>query len=297
MTNTVQHRPGGTGRLAGRDVARIGYGAMQLVERGDRPQLDEAAAVAVLRRARELGVDHLDTAQFYGDGVANAFIRAALHPYDDALTLVSKVGAERRPGDGLVPAQRPTELRAQVEANLRTLGADRLAAVNLRRMDARPGIVADGDQLVDLDSQLAELVALRDEGKIGGIGLSNVSAEQVQAALPVGPVCVQNADNLLDRHDGLLALCAAHDIAWVPFFPLGSAFPGAAKVVGDATVQRVAARLGVTPAQVGLAWLLARDPHVLLICGTADVGHLAENVAAGSVELDAAALAELDAVA
>src|SRR6478609_2048232 len=183
----------------------------------------------------------------------------------------------RRVGYGAM--QRPEELRAGVEANLRRLGVERLAVVNLRRLDARPGIVATGDQRVDLDSQLAELVALRAEGKIDGIGLSGVGVDEFRRALPAGVVCVQNLYNLLDRTaEPLLAECAAHGVAWVPFFPLGSAFPGAPRVAEHPAVVAAA------------AWLLAHDPGTLLIPGTRSLEHLAENVAAADVPVDAAAL-------
>jgi pyridoxine 4-dehydrogenase len=274
------------GRLGDHKVRRVGYGAMQLAE-GTPPAREDA--IAVLRRAVELGVEHIDTAEFYGDGLANDLIRAALWPYPDDLALVSKVGAVR--AGRLVPAQRPEELRVGVEANLRRLGVERLAVVNLRRLDARPGIVATGDQRVDLDSQLAELVALRAEGKIDGIGLSGVGVDEFRRALPAGVVCVQNLYNLLDRSaEPLLAECAAHGVAWVPFFPLGSAFPGAPRVAEHPAVVAAAADLGVTPTQVGLAWLLAHDPGTLLIPGTRSLEHLAENVAAADVPVDAAAL-------
>ncbi len=283
-------RPGGSTELGGRQVARIGYGAMQL------EHSDEQAAVAVLRRARELGVDHLDTAEFYGEATSNRLIRTALAPYDDDLVLVSKVGAVRR-GAGLVTAQRPEELRAAVEANLDSLGAERIDVVNLRRTDVSPGLVAEGDQVVPLEDQLAELVALREEGKIGAIGLSSVSAEQVTAALPVGIACVQNRDNLLAPDRAVHQVCRDHAIAWVPFFPLGSAFPGQPKVTEDPTVRRTAQRLGATPAQVGLAWLLAGDERTLLIPGTSSLAHLEENVFTGEVRLDDEALADLGAAA
>jgi pyridoxine 4-dehydrogenase len=301
MTGTPAHSPQreaeATGQLAGRPVRRVGYGVMQLAGHGGQPGPDRDAAVTVLRRAVELGVNHLDTAGFYGDGVANDLIRAALHPYPDDLLLVSKVGAELDPHAGLVAAQRPRQLRASVEANLRQLGTGQLAAVNLRRLDNALGIQATGDQLVDLDSQLAELTALRDEGKIGGVGLSNVSLDQLRQASPAGIVCVQNHYNLLDRSgEPLLAECARRNIAWVPFFPLGSAFAARAKVAAHPAVTEVAGRLGVAPAQVGLAWLLAHDPRVLLIPGTASLEHLEQNVAAGHLRLDAAAIASLDAI-
>ena len=288
--------PGGTFELAGRTVARIGFGAMQLPGVRDRPAPPREVALSVLRGAVELGVNHIDTAQFYGDGDANELIREALAPYPDDLVLVSKVGAAWGADGGLVPAQRPEELRAAVEANLSTLGVDRIDVINMRRLGRGPGLVAEGDQLVDLDSQLAELASLRDEGKIGAIGLSNVTLEQLGAALPVGIACVQNAYSLIQREDEpLLELCREQAIAWVPFFPLGSAFDFLPNVTDRPAVQAAAAARGVTPAQIGLAWLLARAPNILLIPGTADPEHLAENVASGSVTLDAETLAALEA--
>lgn len=291
--------PGGTAPLAGHQVARVGYGAMQLAERpAGAPAVDRAVATAVLRRAVGKGVNHIDTAQFYGHGLSNELIREALHPYPEDLALVSKVGAERESGGALVPAQRPDQLRAGVEANLATLGAERLAAVNLRRLDIAPGLIAEGDQRVDLDSQLAELIALRDEGKIGGIGLSNVTVEQLGQALPAGIVCVQNVHSVLDRsQEPVLDLCRAHGIAWAPYFPLGSAFPQYPKVTDHPLVIEAAAALGATPAQVGLAWLLAHYDRALLIPGTADPAHLDENIAAGELVLDPATRAELDTLA
>ena len=276
-------------------VSRIGYGAMQL----ERLHGDRAAAVALLRRAVELGVDHVDTAHFYGDGFVNGLLREALRP-DDGVLVVSKVGADPDP-DGprpLRPAQRPEQLRASVQDNLRSLGVDRIPVVNLRRLDAGPGLRAEGDQAVDLDDQLAVMVALRDEGTIGGIGLSGVTLDGLRHALPAGIVCVQNAYSLVARSDeDMLALCAAEGIAWVPFFPLGGAFPGVPKVTDEPAVRAVAESLGVTPSQVGLAWLLHHAPNVLLIPGTADAGHLEANLAAGAITFDATQLADLDAVA
>lgn len=274
--------------LAGHLVARVGYGAMQLPD-------DPNRAAAVLHRAIELGVNHIDTAEFYGGGTVNRNIRAALHPYTNDLLLVSKVGAGHHPDRGLIAAQRPEELRAGVEANLSSLGVEQIAVVNLRRLDIAPGIVATGDQVVDLDSQLAEMVALRDEGKIGAIGLSGVGVEQLQHALPVGIACVQNSYNLLQRSgEPLLDVCRANDIAWVPFFPLGSAFPGNPKVVDHPAVQHAATVLNMTPAQIGLAWLLAHDPHTLLIPGTTSPAHLDDNVAAADIVLDPDTMATLD---
>jgi aryl-alcohol dehydrogenase-like predicted oxidoreductase len=278
--------------LAGRPVARVGFGVMQL----ERSGADKNAALAILRQAVGAGVNHLDTAQFYG--ACNELIRAALAPYDDDLVLATKVGAawdaDAKPLP-LIPAQRPAELRAQVEANLASLGAERLGVVNLRRLDARPGIIAEGEQRVDLDDQLAELSALRDAGKIGGIGLSNVSADQLRQARPAGIACVQNSYNALDRTaEPVLDLCREHGIAWVPFFPLGSAFANTLRVTDDPTVAAIAAELGVTPAQVGLAWQLAHYDHTLLIPGTANPAHLAENLAAADIALPEASRAALD---
>ena len=289
-------RPGGPGRLAGRTVSRIGFGAMQL----ERLHDDRPAALALLRRVVELGVDHVDTAQFYGNGFVNGLIRDALRPQDDVM-VVSKVGADPDPAPDaripLRPAQRPEQLRASVESNLTGLGVEQIPVVNLRRLDNGPGLRAEGDQVVDVDDQLAVMTAMRDEGKIGAIGLSSVTAEVLRRALPVGIVCVQNAYSLLTREDEeMLALCVAEDIAWVPYFPLGGAFPGLPKVTDEPAVLAAAKSLGSTPAQVGLAWLLHHAPNTLLIPGTADPDHLAANTAAGALTLDAATLAELDAV-
>ncbi|MGW3957406.1 aldo/keto reductase [Streptomyces sp. NPDC004752] len=283
-----------TASFAARTVFRIGYGALQLERLHDR----RGEAVALLRRAVELGVDHLDTAEFYGFGFANDVIREALRPEDDVL-VVTKVGADPNPG-GHLPlrlAQRPEQLRASVEDNLRSLGVDRLAVVNLRRLDTGPGLRPQGDQVVDLDDQLAVMTALRDEGKIGAIGLSSVTLDGLRRALPAGVVCVQNAYSLVSRDDeDMLQLCAAEGIAWVPFFPLGGAFPGLPKVTDDPAVHAVAESLGATPSQVGLAWLLHHAPNVLLIPGTANAAHLEANIAVSKITLDAETLATLDAI-
>jgi len=277
--------------LGSQHVLRVGYGAMQL------EHAEPEVATRLLRRAVELGVDHLDTAEFYGNGLVNRAIRDALHPYPERLQLVSKVGAEHI-GTGLAPAQRPEQLRAGVEANLDSLGVERLAVVNLRRVDTGPGIVAEGDQVVDLDSQLAELTALRDEGKIGGIGLSHVSLAQLRQAVPAGIVCVQNLYNMREReHEPTLRECDRRGIAWVPFFPLGSAFAQRAKVTDAPVVAEHAARLEITPAQAGLAWLLAHSPRTLLIPGTNSAAHLAENIDSARIELDGAATAAFDQLA
>ncbi|EFG65326.1 aldo/keto reductase [Streptomyces sp. SPB074] len=286
--------PGGTAALGTHTVARVGYGAMQL----ERLREDRPAAVALLRRARELGVNHIDTAQFYGFGFVNEVIREAFGDSEDVV-VVSKVGATPDPG-GPLPlrlAQRPAELRASVEDNLRSLGRERLDVVNLRRADSGPGLRAEGEQVVPLDDQLAVMTALRDEGKIGAIGMSGVTAGILRRALPAGIVCVQNAYSLVGRDDeDVLALCAAEGIAWVPYFPLGGAFPGLPKVSGEAAALRIAEELGATVSQVGLAWLLLHYADTLLIPGTASAAHLEENTAAGSLALDGTAMTALDAI-
>jgi pyridoxine 4-dehydrogenase len=284
---------GGIGSIGTHSVARVGYGAMQLSE----ASFDDA--VAVLRRAVELGVNHIDTASFYGPGEVNRRIREALAPYPDDLVIVSKVGA-RFTGEDPVPlgaAQKPAELRAAVEDDLSQLGLDRIPVVNLRRMDIGPGVGAEADQIVDLDDQLAEMIALRDEGKIGAIGVSSVPLDVLRRALPAGITCVQNAYSLLDRsQEEMVDVCTAEGIAWVPYFPLGSAFPGFPKVTDNPVVVEVAGELGATPSQVGLAWLLAHAPTTLLIPGTRSIAHLEENLGAGDVTLDADALKRLDAI-
>lgn len=275
-------------------VHRIGFGAMQLPGRGVfGPPRDRDEAIAVLRRAVELGVDHIDTAQYYGPDVSNALIREALHPYPENLVLVSKVGAFRDDKGGWIPGQRPDQLRSGVEDNLRSLGIERLGAVNLRLMD-HP---AAGDQLVPLEDQLAEMVALRDEGKIAGVGISTASVAQVQQAVDLaGIVCVQNAFSLVDQKDAdVLELCHDRGIAYVPYFPLGGAFPGSPKVNDNAAVRAVAERLGASASQVGLAWLLAHRENILLIPGTSRVAHLEENLAAADLVLSPADIAELEA--
>jgi pyridoxine 4-dehydrogenase len=291
---TDKPHPGGIGSIgtAG-SVARVGYGAMQLFE----TSADDAAAV--LRRAVELGVNHIDTASFYGPGEVNRRIRQALAPYPDDLVIVSKVGA-RYTGEQpipLAPAQKPAELRAAVEDDLNQLGLDRIPVVNLRRLDIGPGMTAEGDQIVGLDDQLAEMIALRDEGKIGAIGVSSVPLAVLERALPAGIACVQNAYSLLDRaQEEMVDVCTAENIAWVPYFPLGSAFPGFPKVSDNPVVIDIASELGATPSQVGLAWLLAHAPTTLLIPGTRSIAHLEENLGAGDVALSAEAIARLDAV-
>lgn len=284
--------PGNTYPIGKHQVARIGFGAMQL----ERHSKDRSQAIAVLRRAIELGIDHVDTADFYGHGFVNGVIRETIEPEDKVL-IVSKVGATPNPEGPLPlrPAQRPEQLRASVEDNLRTLGLEQVPVVNLRRLDVGPGLKAEGDQIVSIEDQLAEMIALRDEGKIGAIGLSAVTLEGVKKALPAGIVCVQNAYSLVSREDEeMLQLCRAEGIAWVPYFPLGGSFPGLPKVTEQPLVIETAARLGITPTQLGLAWLLGHAPNVLLIPGTASIRHLEENVAVGEISLDAQTTEALD---
>ena len=273
--------------LAGRPVRRMGFGAMQLPGPGVfGPPQDRDAALAILRRVADAGVNHIDTAQYYGPDVANELIRAALHPYPDDLVLVSKVGGTRDESGQWLPAQRPEDLRAGVEANLLGLGVEQVPVVNLRRF---PG------SEVPLDEQLGAMVALRDEGLIGGIGLSSVTQEEYrQGAATTTIACVQNSFSVADRSgQDVFDACAADGVPFVPFFPLGSAFMPDKPVLSHPAVRATAERLGCTPAQVALAWLLYLSPNVLLIPGTSSLGHLEENLAAVEVELDAAAMAAL----
>jgi pyridoxine 4-dehydrogenase len=257
-------------------VARIGYGAIQLPGPGVfGPPRDRGEALAVLRRAVELGVNHIDTAQFYGPNVSNELIREARR--DDA--------------GGWLPID-PADYRKDIEANLRTLGADQLAVVNLRLIDSdRP------DE--SFDEKLSTMIAARDEGLIGGIGLSNITCEHLLYALERTEIaCVQNTFSLVDRSSALvLRECATRGIAFVPFFSLRSPFAPPDQVLGHDLVRQAAARLGCTPAQVALAWTLSVAPNVLLIPGTSSVPHLEENLEAGSIELDDQTRQQLNAVA
>jgi pyridoxine 4-dehydrogenase len=265
-------------------VRRSGYGAMQLAGQwaaGSPP--DRESAIGLLRAAVAAGVNHIDTAQYYGPGTVNALIRDALHPYPDGLAIVSKVAAGQGSGGG--------SLRAGIVENLRTLRVGQLAAVNLR---------LSGDGVVDasFDDQLAEMVAARDEGLIAGIGLSNISLGQLQhAAERTEIVCVQNLFHIADRSAApLLAECGRRDIAFVPFFPLGWPRGQDNPVLTSPVLDQTAARLGVTAAQVALQWLLQLAQNVLLIPGTGSVSHLRENLAAEEVSLDQQALRDLDRV-
>jgi pyridoxine 4-dehydrogenase len=281
-------------------VGRVGFGAMQLPGPGVfGPPRDHDQAIAVLRRAIELGINHIDTAQFYGPNVSNELIREALHPYPADLALVSKVGARRDDVAGAwLPAQQPDELRADIEENLRTLDIDRLAAVNLRIHAGDPTSIGPVDR--DLfDRQLSAMIKARDEGLIAGIGLSSISVEHLQFALDrTEIVTVQNAYNLVDRtSQPVLEACVEHGISFVPFFPLGSGFTADNPVLGHPAVQREASKLGRTPAQIALAWTLSVAPNVLLIPGTSSVSHLEENTAVADIELDDETKQQLDAAA
>jgi aryl-alcohol dehydrogenase-like predicted oxidoreductase len=252
--------------------------------------------LAVLRRAIELGINHIDTAQFYGPNVANELIHEALHPYPANLALVSKVGGARDDQGNWVPAQQPDDLRQGIEDNLHTLGTDRLAAVNLRVFGSDdPSAPAEVDREL-FDRQLSAMITARDEGLIAGIGLSGIVVEHLKIALDrTEIVCVQNAYNLVDRtSQPVLDACVERGIAFVPFFPLGSGFSADNPVLGHPAVQREASKLGRTPAQIALAWTLSVAPNVLLIPGTSSVRHLEENTAAADIELDDDTKRELD---
>ncbi|MDR7251645.1 aryl-alcohol dehydrogenase-like predicted oxidoreductase [Nocardioides sp. BE266] len=282
--------------LGDKPVHRIGFGAMQLAGPGVfGPPADPDAARAVLRRAVELGVDHIDTAQFYGPDVVNDLIREALHPYPEGLRLVTKVGATRDDTGAWLPGAESADLKAQVEQNLRSLGVERMDLVNLRRFERDDPT----RQEPALEDQLGALAELRDEGKLDLIGVSSIGAETVRKAIDlVGIGEVQNAFSILDRSDEpVLDLCREHDVAYVPYFPLGSAFTGGpAALAADEHVSAVARKHGVTASQVALAWLLAQYDRLLLIPGTSSVAHLEENLAVLDIALDQDDLTLLDKV-
>lgn len=278
----------GTATLAGRPVHRMGFGAMQLPGPGVMgPPADRDEALRVLRSAVDLGVDHIDTAQFYGPDVANELIADALYPYPEGLVLVSKIGARRDDDGNWHPAQRPEELRAGVEANQRSLRLDQVPVVNLRRHP---------DSDVPFDEQIDAMLAMCADGHIGAVGLSNVTLQQYRTARDRAAVaCVQNAYNVTQRDDQALFDQCRHDgVPYVPFFPLGSAFGATNPVLGAPEVRAAADALDATPAQVALAWLLAQAPTVLLIPGTSSLVHLHENVAAAALRLDEGIVAVLD---
>jgi aryl-alcohol dehydrogenase-like predicted oxidoreductase len=283
-----------TSFLGDKPIRRIGFGAMQLAGPGVfGPPRDPDAARAVLRRAIELGVDHIDTSQYYGPDVVNDLIRETLHPYPDDLKLVTKVGARRDDQAAWLPALSPEELRHGVEDNLRSLRVERMDLVNLRVADESGG---PGEPT---EEQIATLQDLRREGKLDLIGISNVTLDGLHRAAELTELGeVQNAYSVMDRsNEALVDFCREREIAFVPFFPLGSAFAGGPqKLAQDPAVAEVAATHGATASQVALAWLLARYDRILLIPGTTSVAHLEENLAAGEVALDADDLATLDAV-
>ncbi len=283
-----------TSFLGDKPIGRIGFGAMQLAGPGVfGPPRDPDAARAVLRRAIELGVDHIDTSQYYGPDVVNDLIRESLHPYPENLKLVTKVGARRDENAAWLPALSPDELRQGVEDNLRSLRVERMDLVNLRVADASGG---PGEPT---EEQIVTLQELQREGKLDLIGVSNVTLEGLQLAAGLTELGeVQNAYSVMDRsNEPLVDFCAEREIAFVAFFPLGSAFAGGpAKLAEDPAVSSVAAKHGVTPSQVALAWLLARYDRMLLIPGTSSVAHLEENLAAGDVVLDDEDLAALNDV-
>jgi pyridoxine 4-dehydrogenase len=280
----------GTFALGRWQVHRLGYGAMQLA--GDNvfgPPRDRDEALRVLRAAVDSGINHIDTAQYYGPGVVNELIREALYPYPTDLAIVSKVAALRDKTGAVLPYDNPDQLRAGIEDNLATLGVSRLAAVNLRLLDPSTAI---GPRF---DDQLGALVAARDEGLIDGIGLSNISLDHLlRATAQTEIVCVQNLFNLADQrsHD-VLDECTSRGIAFVPFFPLGWPRGGGNGILNSPAVALLAARLGATPSQLALAWLLDLSPNILLIPGTRTREHLAENIGAACLQLDDAARAEL----
>jgi aryl-alcohol dehydrogenase-like predicted oxidoreductase len=271
-------------------VHRLGYGAMQLAGPGAwGPPGDPDGAVAVLREAVAAGVNHIDTADFYGPHVTNQIIRQALHPYPNDLVIVTKVSARRGEGGSWILAFSPEELARAVHDNLRNLGLDVLDVVNLRSMH---GILEPAEG--SIEAPLTVLADLRRKGLVRHIGLSNVTPAQVEEALRITPiVCVQNSYNVANRRDdALIDELAGQGIAYVPFFPIGGFTP-----LQSSTLSDVAGRLGFTPIQVALAWLLHRAPNMLLIPGTSSVAHLRENLAAGRLTLSPQTLAELDGIA
>ena len=280
-----------TSFMGDKPVNRIGLGAMQLAGPGVfGPPRDPDAVRAVLRRAIELGVDHIDTAQYYGPDVVNDLIRQTLHPYPKNLKLVTKVGGRRDDRGAWLPAQSPGELRAGVEDNLRSLQVERMDLVNLRLI----GSEASGDLLAE---QLGALADLRSEGKLDLIGISEAGPDIVGRALELLDIAeVQNSYSVVNRSgEDVLELCMERDMAFVPYFPLGSAFSaGPKQLARDPVIAGVAQRHGITVTQVALAWLLSRYARMLLIPGTSSVEHLEENMAAADVELDEQDLAELE---
>lgn len=280
----------GSYRLGDRTVQRLGYGAMQLAGPGVfGPPKDKQAALAVLRAAVEAGVNHIDTSDFYGPHITNQLIGEALSPYDDDLTIVTKVGALRGDDASWRPALSPKEVTQAVHDNLRNLRLDVLEVVNLRAM-----FKVDGPAEGSIEAPLTTLAQLREQGLIKHIGLSNVTRAQIAEAQRIVPVsCVQNMYNIVQRQDdSLINELAAQGIAYVPFFPLGGFSP-----IQSATLQNIAQQLGATPMQVALAWLLKRSPNILLIPGTSSVAHFNENIRAAELTLPEEMLKTLDTLA
>ena len=280
----------GTFKLGDRSVRRLGYGAMQLAGKGVfGPPKDHDAAIAVLREAVANGVNHIDTSDYYGPYVTNRLIREALSPYPDDLTIVTKIGARRGEDGSWLPAFTADELEQAVHDNLRNLGLEAMDVVNLRIMFGVHG-PAEGS----IEAQVTKLAELQRKGLVRHIGLSNVTRAQIAEGRKICDiVCVQNQYNLAHREDdALIDELARAGIAYVPFFPLGGFNP-----LQSSTLSSVAERLGATPMQVALAWLLQRSPNILLIPGTSSVEHLRENLAAAELKLSAEALQELDGVA
>ena len=278
-----------TFQLGDRIVNRMGYGAMQLAGKGVfGPPRDRAEAVAVLREAVASGVNHIDTSDFYGPHVTNEIIREALHPYSSDLVIVTKIGARRGADASWIEASSPVELTSAVHDNLRNLGLEQMYAVNFRAMFDTHG-PAEGS----IARQVEALAKLREQGLVRHVGLSNVTARQIAEARAIVPiVCVQNQYNLAHRgDDALIDDLGREGIAYVPFFPLGGFSP-----LQSSTLSRVAERIGATPLQVALAWLYRRAPNVLLIPGTSSRAHLRENLAAATIALDDATMAELDTI-
>ena len=270
-------------------VQRIGYGAMQLAGPGVwGPPKDPEGAVGVLREAVGAGVNHIDTSDFYGPHITNQIIRKALHPYPKGLVIVTKLGARRPPDQSWQPATSPQDLTGGVHDNLRNLGLDALDIVNYRATGS-----IHGPKEGSIAEQVNVLADLQRQGLIRHIGLSNVTATQLAEAQTITDiVCVQNNYNLAHREDdAMINHLAGQGIAYVPFFPLGGFTP-----LQSSTLSAVAARLGAKPIQVALAWLLQRAPNILLIPGTSSAGHLRENLAASTLKLPPAAIAELDRI-
>ncbi|MBV8629012.1 MAG: aldo/keto reductase family oxidoreductase [Paraburkholderia sp.] len=275
--------------LAGRPVRRMGYGAMQLAGPGVfGPPKDREAAIAILREAVALGVNHIDTSDFYGPHVTNQLIREALHPYPDELVIVTKVGAIRGDDGSWIAALEPEDIRRGIHDNLRNLGVDTIDVVNVRIM----GNIHSPKE-GSIERQVTALAELQREGLVRHIGLSNVTSTQVAEAQRIAPiVCVQNHYNVVQREDdALVDELAAQGIAYVPFFPLGGFTPVQSLALSD-----IARRLNATPMQVALAWLLHRAPNILLIPGTSSLAHLRENMQAAQLSLTDAVRAELDAI-